>query len=186
MSDVNQVTSDLKYVRRAVEQSQNGTPAAIYALWGALGFVGLSMVDFAPQYVGRFWLLAAPLGFVASVLLGRRAALSAGQTDAQAGRRHLWHWAGLLIGLALMVPLAVNGSIRWSLLAQLFLLFIAMVYFLAGIHLDRRLLTVGLLIAAGYVALLFSPPFAWTWTGIVVAAALWLCAYQARRDRAVA
>lgn len=171
-----QVAADLEYVRKSIERGRSGTPAAIYALWGVICLIGFSMVDFARESVGLYWLIAAPAGMIASAILGYRSGVERGERDAAAGRKHLLHWSSLLVAVALTLPMVFAGEIAWPALAKLFLIFIALVYFLAGIHLDRRMLVVGLLILAGYVALLFSPPYGWTWTGAVVALGLFVCA----------
>ncbi len=170
------VAEDLQHIRQSIDRSGSGTPAPIYALWGLIALIGFSLVDFAPEWVGRFFLVAAPLGFVASVLLGRRAAQQAGQRNERAGRKHMLHWAALLAAIAMTLPMVFAGDIAWPALARLFLIFIALVYFLAGLHLDRRMLLVSGLVAAGYIALLFSPPYGWTWTGAIVALGFWVLA----------
>lgn len=174
-----QAAEDLEYVRKSIDRGKSGTPAAIYALWGVICLIGFSMVDFAREHVGLYWLVAAPLGLVASAILGYRSGIERGERDATMGRKHLLHWSSLLVAIAMTLPMVFAGDIAWPALAKLFLIFIALVYFLAGIHLDRRMLVVGLLILAGYVALLFSPPYGWTWTGAVVALALFVCAGMA-------
>ena len=172
----NQAAADLEYVRGSIERSKSGTPATIYALWGVICLIGFPLVDFAREYVGLYWLIASPLGLVVSLWLGRRSSLERGERDAAAGRKHMLHWSSLLVAIALTLPMVFSGDIAWSALAKLFLIFIALVYFLAGIHLDRRLLYVGLLIVVGYGLLLLSPPYGWTWAGAMISLALFVCA----------
>lgn len=171
-----QAAEDLEYVRKTVERSKTGTPAGIYALWGVICLIGFSMVDFAREHVGLYWLIAAPLGLVASAILGYRSGVERGERDAATGRKYLLHWGSLLVAIVLTLPMVFTGDITWPAMARVFLILIGLVYFLAGIHLDKRMLFVGLLIFAGYVALLFSPPYGWTWAGAVVALALFVCA----------
>ncbi len=171
-----QVADDLSHIRQSIERSRSGTPAPIYALWGLISLVGFSLVDFAPEWVGRFYLIAAPLGFVASIFLGRRAALQSGERNQGSGRKYMLHWGSLLAAIAMTLPMVFAGDISWPALARLFLIFIALVYFMAGLHLDRRMLIVSGLITVGYLALLFSPPYGWTWTGVVLAIGFWVLA----------
>lgn len=174
--DNQRAAQDLEFVRESIDRSKSGTPAAIYALWGVICLIGFSMVDFARQHVGLYWMIAAPLGFIASMYLGYRSGIERGERDAATGRKYMLHWGSLLVAIAMTLPMVVAGDISWPAMARLFLILIGLVYFLAGIHLDRRMLFVGLLILAGYVALLFSPPYGWTWTGAIVALALFVCA----------
>ena len=54
-----------------------------------------------------------------------------------------------------------------------FMLIAGLVYALAGVHLVRPLLWVGLLMLAAYAAMIIaSPPYAWTISGIVIASGL--------------
>jgi hypothetical protein len=176
------VRDDLRYVRRALEGARaGGTPASIYLLWAVIGACGLPLVDFAPRWAGPYWLVASPLGLVASLLLGRAHARRVGQLDRGEGLRHGLHWLALPLAAALAVPLAASGRLSYGALGQVILLLIAVVYFLAGVHLDRRLLPVALLLAAGYGLLFVLAAWAWTVVGLTTAAALAACAWVARQ-----
>jgi len=183
--DRDQVADDLKHIRKSIDRSRSGTPAPIYALWGLISLIGFSLVDFAPEWTGRFFLVAAPLGFIASIFLGRRTALKSGERNVSSGRKYMLHWGALLAAIVMTLPMVFAGDIAWPALARLFLIFIALVYFLAGLHLDKRMLIVSGLIAAGYLALLFSPPYGWTWTGVVIAIGFWVLAGMSWEKRNV-
>ena len=43
---------------------------------------------------------------------------------------------------------------------------------LAGVHLERRLLTIGLMLGVGYLAILFLPQYGWIAAGVLTAIAL--------------
>jgi hypothetical protein len=181
MPSADHVQDDLRYVRRALEGAgAGGTPASIYLLWAVIGAIGMPLVDFAPRWAPVYWLVASPIGLVASLLLGRAHARRVGQLDRGEGLRHGLHWLALVLGSALAVPLATSGGISYPVLGQVILLLITLVYFLAGVHLDRRLLPVALLLAAGYGALFVLAAWAWTIIGLTTAAALAVCAWLAR------
>lgn len=162
-------SEDLEYVRRVVSRSEaSGAPRAIWYLWAAIGAVGFSLMDFAPERVPLYWAVAAPAGFALSVWLGWRHGRTLGQVSWREGRAHVLHWAALLVGVFLLVPLAAGGALPGATLPQAILLIVAVGYFLAGVHLYRPLLWIGLLMAAGYLALFFVGRYAWTGIGLAV------------------
>jgi hypothetical protein len=184
METTRQVTDDLAYLGGLLRRSERGaSPFIIYALWAVLTLVGFSMVDFAPQRVGLFWLIAGPLGGVASAILGHRYGLKIGQVNREEGLRIGWHWFGMMLGILLVVPLGVTGAIAWSVLSRVILLIVALAYFLAGVHMERPLKWVGVLMMAGYVGLFFIPAYGWTLVGILVSLSLIVSGLMERRGR---
>lgn len=68
----------------------------------------------------------------------RRAAQAYGQIDEEIALRPNLHWAvGLIGGLVLSIPLEIIGSIDEATNAQIVLLIIAVVHFLAGAQLRK-------------------------------------------------
>ena len=66
--------------------------------------------------------------------------------------------------------------------APYFLLIAGLAYGLAGVHLEPPMRWVGLMMMAGYMALtLFKLPYAWTATGVLVAAGLMYAGWRAAR-----
>lgn len=181
MSATDEMKQDLGYVAAVLRRSERspGVPA-IYALWAGIVLVGFALPDFAPVYAGPYWLLAGPLGGLASFLIGWRASIADGVKDQALGRRYAWHW--LLAGLAmLLVALpALNGA-PTALVVPYFLLVIGLAYALAGVHLEPPLRWAGLLMMGGYVALTLGFPYAWTITGVLAAAALAYAGWHAKR-----
>jgi len=173
MSETNRIDNDIRYVRGLVSESdRSGSSSAIYFMWAAICLVGFPLADFAPQYVGIFWMIAGPLGGFASFALGWRHSVRMGQMRRDVGVRHGLHWTGMMVAIFLVVPLGVTGTIAWSAVHRIILLLLGLSYFLAGVHLDRPLLWVGLLMIVAYVALFFIQAYQWTIVGIAVAVAL--------------
>ena len=184
-----QLQQDLDYVASAVRR--NDRPAcvpAIFFLWAAIVLVGYALPDFAPHATGAYWSVAGIGGGLLSWWLGVRANRQNGIQDHDEGRRYGLHWAigGLafvLTGLPMMVGRVPPGQGGVN-----FLLMAGVLYALAGVHLERRILWPGVLMFAAYVVLtLFDPPYAWTTTGVLIALALvWsgLSARKALRARA--
>ncbi len=168
-----QLQADLGFIREAVQRSSSPfSPPSICYLWAAITLAGFALVDFNPERVGMYWLVAVPVGMFASMTLGIRHSRRVGQINRKAGTRIALHWIGIsgtILLASMMVPL---GMMSGRTLGSIALLLTALAYYLAAIHMDRRLIWVALLLALGYVAVLFITTFAWTIVGAVVAVAL--------------
>ncbi|MGI8618462.1 MAG: hypothetical protein ACR2L6_05160 [Gemmatimonadaceae bacterium] len=164
---------DLGYVRDLVERSErNAFPAGIAYLWAAIGLVGFSLIDLAPERVGLYWSIAAPVGFLLSAWLGSRRARTAGQLSARDGRSQMLHWGGLMVAIFLLYPLMAQGALQGEAIAQVILLFVALGYFLAGVHLIPALKWAALAMTIGYVVTITMDGFAWTTLGVLFAVGL--------------
>ena len=86
-----------------------------------------------------------------------------------------------MVGL-LGCVLAATGELSWSGLTSLWILLLALTYFLAGLHLDRRLMPVGLVLAVGYLVTLYLPEYRFTTAGALVAIALVVQGLRGRRE----
>jgi hypothetical protein len=178
---------DLAYVRRALQQSPfASTPAGIYVLWAVLVGAGFTLVDVVRDgaWVGRYWMVAAPLGWAASAWIGHRASTRRGQLDAGHGLRHAGHWLAMMVVMFLAAALPARGLMAWEALGHLSLLFLALCYFLAGLHLDRATLWLGPWMLLGYGLALLLPAWNWTVTGITIAVGLAATPILARAARA--
>jgi hypothetical protein len=143
-------------------------------------------VDFYETWVPVYWSIAGPAGFVASAVLGWRHARRRGQVTAAVGRRYMLHWGGMLAATFLTVLMPINRLLPPDALGPAILLILALGYFEAGVHLDRPFLWVGLLMACGYVFVLFVGAYAWTIVGLVVAIALSTAGLRGRLHEATA
>jgi len=185
MTKTDQLQQDLDYVTAAVRRREQpvGIPA-IYLFWAAAVLVGFASADFAPRSTGLYWLVVGIGGGLLSWWLGERDDRKRGIRDVALGRRYGLHWSISGVGYFLTaLPMFVHGPSRDS--AAAFLLTTGIVYSLAGVHLERPLLWCGLLAFAGYAALVgLALPYAWTVTGVLIAACLVLAAVFAARSRA--
>ena len=169
MDQIQQLKGDLRFVRAAVDRGEYGrTPSAIYFLWAAVCLCGFALIDFAPAWVGTYWAIAGPAGFIVSAALGWHYARRDGGTSQATGRRHLLHWGGMLAAIFLAGLLPMRGDQ----LSTAILLLLALGYFLAGVHLDHARLWVGVVMAGGYVAVILISAYAWTLVGVALAVAL--------------
>jgi hypothetical protein len=175
MTDDKKLREDLSYVRSALARAEStDNPAAIYVLWAAISFFGFAIIDFAPEKTGFYWLIAGPAGGVLSGVLGFRAGRAAGQTSEREGRIQMLHWAGLMVAILLLVALPATRGIGETELPRLILLLVALSYYTMGVHMDRRLLWVGVAVAACYLFTVFERglPYLWTITAAVLSASL--------------
>jgi hypothetical protein len=150
----------------------------VYLLWAVLVLIGFTLIDFATQWVGYFWMVAAPLGGIASGLLAHRSGMSKGQIRRETGIRHALHWGGMLIVVALAVVLAASGHIEGMELGRVILLLVAFGWWAAGVHFDRTFLLLGGMMMAGFVGTLIFPHYVWTALGILIAISLIIAAFR--------
>ncbi len=175
--NTDQLRNDLAYVRQTVSGSeQPHSPAAIPLFWAAIIAVGFPMVDLAPHYVGWFWGVAGPAGFLVSCAIGWWSGRQRGQLSRSVGMKYVAHWAALLVTIFLAVGLVKTTQITAKGFGALILLLLAVVYFLGGVHLEPRLRWVSLVAAAGYVLVLFVSTYVWTIVGAALALTLVLTA----------
>lgn len=172
-------------MREVIDRAEpSSTPRGILWLWAAITVVGFPLVDFAPNQVGWFWLVAAPVGLVVSLWLGAREARAQGQESRQEARRHFLHWGGLLGVLALVPVLAWQGVVRGDGIGVVFLLVLSLAYWLAGVHLVPRMMPIGVLAAALTIVLsVWDLPYAWSLAGGVLALGLVVSGHQEHTPR---
>ena len=175
MIDTQLLKEDIAYVRAAAGRSDSVHIPAIYLLWAVLCLCGFTLVDFlGPEsgLIGVYGGLAGPTGMGLSWWLAGKAKSRVGQADRQAGRRWLFHFLGFMTAGLLGFGLVAADHMTWSGLSSLWILLLALTYFLAGLHLESRLLPIGVLLGAGYLITLFLPDYGFTTAGVCVAAAL--------------
>jgi hypothetical protein len=188
MTDERQAHDDLSYVRsvlRRAEYTAEG-PASIFFLWAVISFFGFAIIDVFPERTGPYWAIAGPLGGVLSGILGRRAGRRAGQPSRREGIVQAMHWIGLMFGILLMVPLVMTHVISTDDFPRLVLLVIAFSYYTAGVHVDRRMVPLSIVLVGCYLLSVFARelPHLWTVTGAIVAASLAIAGlYSAARER---
>lgn len=184
VTDAASIKDDIAYVRAAAERSQPVHVPAIYLLWAVLCLVGFPLVDVlgpGSDWVAVYWLVAGPLGTFLTWWLAVRAGRRAGQADRRTGKRWMGHFLAFFgVGL-LGMGLAASGQLSWSGVSSLWILILALTYLLAGLHLERRLMPVGFVLAAGYVLTLYLPEYGATIAGVMVAVALAVQAWLGAR-----
>ena len=172
---------DVSFVRQAVEERDKGEykPLAIIVMWAVILAVGYALNDFAMDHVPLYWMTAPVAGFLVSLALGSREDRKRGLSRPGLGARHALHWGTIFLGgVAVIFIAAAHRFDGWN-IAQLFALLTGVVFFLGGLHLDRRTLWPGVLLICGAAAVDHIQPWPWTIVGLatsltLVASALWM------------
>ena len=175
MSEIDSVAADLHFVRDVVarkEQDANRTPIWIPVLWGAVALAGCVINDFNPRYSWMYWGIVPILAFLASWLIGGRAAMAMGEYDRETGIRVGLHWSSIFYGAVPVVCLAFAGRIDGQEAGQLLILVSGIVYFLAGVHFDRRWMLSGIVMILGAALLTYVTRYGWTMLGVLLFIAL--------------
>lgn len=185
MTDTDSIKDDIAYVRAVAERTGPGHVPAIYVIWAMICVVGFSLVDLVgpgSSWVAIYWLMAGPGGGALSWWLAVRAGVRDGQADRRQGKRWVGHFVGFFVVGLLGCVLAAAGELSWSGLTSLWILLLALTYFLAGLHLDRRLMPIGIVLAAGYLLTFYLPEYRFTTAGALVAVALLVQGLRGARE----
>ena len=184
MADTQSIQEDLAYVRAAADRSESIHIPSIYVLWAAICLCGFPLVDFAGPgswWIPVYWLTAGPVGGLVTWRLAVRAERRTGQVNQEEGRRWAFHFLAFGATGLLGYGMVAAGQLTWAGFTSLWILLIGLTYILAGLHLERRMLPVGVVVLAGYLVALFVPEYGFTTMGVMVAVALSLQAYLGTR-----
>ncbi len=174
MTDKQRIADDIAYVRAVAERTKVPRITSIFRVWALLALAGFVLVDIADdrRWVGIYWMVAGPAGFVLSWWLGTRASREAGLRNRALGVRHAQHWLAFMAAGVLGLALVRTGQLTWPGFGSLWVLLLALSYFHGGVHLDRRMVPIGLVAAGAYLFTIWVPGFGWTIAGVALAAAL--------------
>ena len=186
VTGTDRLKEDIAYVRAAAELSEIVPVRAYGFLWAGIVLCGYALVDFVddPRWIARYWNVAMPVGFALSVWLVMRANRGAGQVDRRLLIRSVLHWLAFIAAGLLGEILVATGQLQPAGMGSLWVLLLALTYFLSGVHVDRRLLPLGMLLAGCYLITIFAPIYGWTMAGVLAASALVAHALLGPRGRA--
>ena len=185
MTESQQIHDDLRFVRRAVARRGGmleQTPRAIPILWGLFIIVSFTLLDFNQRAAMWMFALVAPLLGVASGLIGAAYGRRTGESDRRIGYRHAMHWGTIFLAMIALCVLAAKHRVSGEGVGQVSTLIVGVVYFLAGVHFDRRWMPSGLLLIIGSAAITFVPRYPWTILGVVVGLAVILPSFLPDRS----
>jgi hypothetical protein len=176
MTQADQAARDLEFVRGAVqEHDQSGAqtmPASVGLMWAAIILVGCVGNDFLPQWSWLFWVTAAPVGsMMCGVLAGRRAT-QMGEIHNRMGMLNGLHWSSLFWMPVPIVMLALTRRIDENTCGIMMLMVSGIVWYLGGVHLDRRWMLPGIAMVVAAAILVWVHKYSWTIAGIIGATSL--------------
>ena len=117
-------------------------------------------------------MLVGPVGFIVSSCLVRATRAGWGRCRPRTAGGICCTGAACSRSIALAVALPALGVLPWQSVNSVILLIVALAYFTAGVHGERRFLWVGVLMAGGYVLVTLVSGYAWTIVGVTLAVAL--------------
>lgn len=171
MTQSDQAARDLEFVRGALEaHGESGgreTPVSVGIMWAAIILLGCLGNDFIPQWAWLFWVTAAPVGSMLSGVLSGRRAAQMGEMHARIGMLNGMHWSCLFWAPIPIILLAVMGKIDGQTCGTLMLLVSGVVWYLAGVHLDRRWTLPGIAMVAAAAILVWVHKYPWTIAGVI-------------------
>ena len=165
------VEQDMSFVRAAVARrdQRQYSPVATVVLWATVIGVGCTLLDFFLT-VGIWFLgIAPPLGYLASAWLSGRAERRIG---VMASRTQAVHWGFMFVLSAAVLSISFRHEVSGQMMGQLFTLVSGAACFFYGLHLDRRYLWPGVVLALGSGASGYIEPYPWTTVGLVTAGSL--------------
>ena len=165
--------ANLNYVKQILQAAEgpNNYPS-IYFLWGCIIFAGYALAEYRIEQVTTYWLLAAPLGMLVSAWLGHLQDKSKGQHDSRGGNQYMMHFGLMMIFIFTAMLSGEYKSI---------LLLIGLGYGLAGIYLDRLMLSIGALSLMTFIALKLGLIHSNLFLGSIFAAGFFVTAWCAAR-----
>jgi hypothetical protein len=181
-----QIGQDLQFVRDAVSKraDRHRMPSIIGVFWASYVLVGYPLLDFKPNFGAMFLMSASIAGGILSAWLGRRDAVRRGERDDAEGRREGAHWLSLLVAIIAVLALSIIHRVDGTLTGQYVTLMVGVVYFLAGVHYDRKFVWLGLLMMAGTIGISFVPRYPWTALGVLMGSGLLIASFLNRRPLA--
>lgn len=174
-----QAQEDLQFLRDVVEGDEPRTgPLALAVLWAVIGTVGYALLDVSVGIAVWYWPLACIVGYVASLWIVRRLIARSGVVARNQGRHGL-HWISLAGTSAAVIAITVTHQLPGLAQGQLFTLMTGIVWYFAGVHLDRRFMLPGIVLVACAALVPTFPVLPWTTVGVclgvsLIASALWM------------
>ena len=176
MQPTQKFEEDVALVREAVEKRDRMQykSIAIAVLWAIILATGHSLNDFHPEISHLYWPIVTFTGFLISFWIAKRAMRARGVIRSGVGAKYGWHWGSLFVVIPITVSIALRHGLAMepSVMNQFITLIVGVTFYLAGLHLDRRLLFPGIVHIVGAPAVDYLAPYPWTMVGLAIAASL--------------
>jgi hypothetical protein len=190
MTQSDQIRDDLSFVRQVVARRE-GVPASFsagYYIWAVYVLIGYCLLDINVHWANWFFLLGWFPGAVASGIARRYWIRKYGEYDQTRLKKAKLHFAvGGLLAVASVIALACCApTFRGPITGQVSVILFGMIYFLAGVHIDRSFLWLGPILIIGGIVVGLVPHYGWSALGVVIAGGLCVAGIiNSRRQRAV-
>jgi len=190
---------DLRYVKTAVARrgDYHWMPLPIAITWAIIVVIGMTLSDTVPVMLPPdagmklfpiYWGTANTIGIALSIFFGIRHCKRRGEQDKVADRTESLHWIGLGIAVCVLYMFAyVKPGMPWLSswhgyhLGQGCLVVGGLAYWMFGVHMDRKLIWVGVALFAGAILTHFVYPGSFTLAGVLMAIGLLAPAISRRR-----
>ncbi len=127
----------------------------------ALAIGGIGVADYSSRSGLSYWLVVIPLFASVSVFSGWRGARAAGKDIWEVLLPQLLHWGALVAAIYLIYLLERTGRLNRDDAGLVALLSLSLTTVLAGIHFDRRLAILGLLLSVATACAALVEEFFW-------------------------
>jgi hypothetical protein len=186
MSKVDQIGEDLRFVSQAVNRQKRGFElvcGSVYYVWAAYIAIGYTLIDVDYRAANWFFALAWIPGALVTAWVAKYWRERVGEKNYQLIRRAQLHWfVGSLLCCAAVIGLAcTQPAIRGVPTGQISVLLFGILWFTAGIHLDRTFLVLGPLFMVGGIFVGMVPHHGWTILGWLAALGLVIAGILASR-----
>lgn len=126
-----------------------------------LALLGVSITTANPEFATTYWMILVPVyGFLCMWTAWRRSVAS-GAPDRPAVIRQIWHWVGVMFAMGLDFFIRRTGEESALGAGMTALLLLALGCYLAGVHLERLFVTVGLLLTLALFVVAKADQYMW-------------------------
>jgi uncharacterized membrane protein HdeD (DUF308 family) len=156
-----------------------GTVEIILIVLILLSIIGISIVDYFPEYSRHYWLAMVLVFAGACLILEWSRARGKGQKWTTIVKTQLLLWVGLLLAVQIVFLLQRTRGLNNENTGLIILLLLALTTFFAGVNLGWRLLLVGIFLGLALVGAVYLEQFAWMFivVALVVVAIVLLLKY---------
>ena len=126
-----------------------------------LAIGGMAVTDYSARSGLSYWLVVIPLFAAVSIFSGWRRASADGKNVGAVLLSQLLHWGALVLAVYLIYLLERTGRLNREDAGLVALLSLSLTTVLAGIHFDRRLAVLGVLLAIGTASAALVEEFFW-------------------------
>ncbi len=176
-------SEDISFVKELVERRKNiqYSSIALTYLWAVIIGFGYSLNDFTEEFAIWYWNIMPLTGFLISIWIGIHTDKLFGMLDRSTVFKHIMHWGSMFaLIISILSFFGIEESTRNERL-QTITLVCGTMCFLAGIHMDRRYIWPGVVLAFGAIVSTYLGPYPWTVVGIIFAISLFLSAHKMKQ-----